>query len=136
MRLVKLLALTLFPLALFWLTASPADAADVRAGAATVLRIGDRKHDRDDDRRRGHVRHGHHRHQAHRPTVVFVTPGRCWQAGYWTYQWVPQAYTYSAWVGGQWSPDGRWIDGHYAPVQYHSGYYHPLWVEGYWAGCS
>jgi hypothetical protein len=48
---------------------------------------------------------------------------------------VPQTYTYSAWVAGQWSPDGRWIDGHYAPRQYATGYYHPLWVEGYYTAC-
>jgi hypothetical protein len=96
-----------------------------------------------DHRRPGHGHghgHGHHRPGHHRPAVVvpqtvFVTPGRCFQSGYWTYQWVPQTYTYTTWVPGQWSPDGRWIDGHYAPSQYSSGYYHPLWVEGYYTAC-
>ena len=64
-----------------------------------------------------------------------MTPGRCWQPGYWTYQWVPQTYTYNTWVAGQWSADGYWIDGHYAPSQYSTGYYQPLWVEGYYSGC-
>jgi hypothetical protein len=69
------------------------------------------------------------------PQVVVVSPGRCWQSGYWTYQWVPQSYSYNAWVPGQWSPDGRWIDGHYAQTWYNSGYYQPLWVEEAWSSC-
>ncbi|HEU4369848.1 MAG TPA: hypothetical protein VFV05_16620 [Methylomirabilota bacterium] len=132
MGLVKILVLTLFGLAL-WPAASPAEAADARVNVGTALRVGDRKHERDDQRGRGHVRHGHH-HQ-HQPAVVVVTPRRCWQAGYWTYQWMPQSYSYITWVAGQWSPDGRWIDGHYAPALYYSGFYQPLWVEGYWTGC-
>jgi hypothetical protein len=70
------------------------------------------------------------------PQTVVVTSNRCWQPGYWTYQFVPQLYTYSSWVAGQWSPDGRWIDGHYASAQYSSGYYQPFWVEGYYTFCS
>jgi hypothetical protein len=69
------------------------------------------------------------------PQVVVVSPGRCWQAGYWTYQWVPQSYAYDAWVPAQWSPDGQWIEGHYARAWYNGGGYQPLWVEGYWASC-
>ena len=69
------------------------------------------------------------------PSVVVVSPGRCWQDGYWSYQWVPQSYSYSAWVPGQWSPDGGWIEGHYEPAWYNGGYYQPLWVAGYWTGC-
>ena len=87
-------------------------------------------------------RHGEGRHDRDRdrttiiiPQVVFVSPGRCWQSGYWTYQWVPQSYAYSTWVEGQWSADGYWIPSHYAPVYYEGGYYQPLWVEGYWTGC-
>jgi hypothetical protein len=81
-----------------------------------------------------------HRHRPGHPVLVipqtvFVTPNRCWQPGYWTYQFVPQYYTYSAWVAGQWSPDGRWVEGHYAPAQYSSGYYQPLWMEGYFTSC-
>jgi hypothetical protein len=82
---------------------------------------------------REHFRDRGHRH--HRPGVVIVSPGRCWQAGHWTYQWVPQAYSYNTWVAGHWSPDGRWIDGHYAPGWYNGGYYQPLWVEGHWSAC-
>lgn len=134
MGMVKILVLTLLGLALPWPAASPAQATDARVNIGAVLRVDDRKHERDDHRRRGHVRPGHP-HHSYRPTVVFVTPRQCWQAGYWTYQWVPQSYTYSTWVAGQWSPDGRWLDGHYAPTVYQSGYYQPLWVEGYWTAC-
>jgi hypothetical protein len=95
----------------------------------------DRFDGRDRDRRPGH-RPGEDRAVIVVPQTVIVTPNRCWQPGYWTYQFVPQYYTYSAWVAGQWSPDGRWIDGHYAPAQYTSGYYQPLWVEGYYTSCG
>jgi hypothetical protein len=144
MRLVKVLTLTVFAVAL-GLASSAAEADDRRFSIGTpkhrtpppartpsVIRGGDPKLEHFDRDRGGHRRHGH-RH--HRPAVVFVAPSRCWQPGFWTYQWVPQAYTYSTWVQGQWSPDGRWIDGHYAPALHHSGYYHPFWVEGYWASC-
>jgi hypothetical protein len=67
--------------------------------------------------------------------AIVVSPGRCWQPGYWTYQWVPQSYSYSAWVPDQWSPDGLWIAAHYEPAWYDSGYYQPFWVDGYWLGC-
>jgi hypothetical protein len=69
------------------------------------------------------------------PQLVVVSPGRCWQAGYWDYQWVPQSYAYNAWVPAQWTPDGLWIEGHYEAAWYSSGYYQPYWVEGYWARC-
>ena len=69
------------------------------------------------------------------PPVVVVSPGRCWQDGYWSYQWVPQYSTYAAWVPGQWSPDGYWIEGHYEAASNSGGYYQPVWVEGYWTGC-
>jgi hypothetical protein len=69
------------------------------------------------------------------PQVVFVSPGRCWQAGYWDYQWVSQAYPYDAWVPGAWSPDGYWIEGHYETAWYNGGYYQPYWVDGYWSRC-
>ena len=94
------------------------------------------RRDRRDDGREHGRRPGHHRAVIVVPQTVFVTPSRCWQPGYWTYQFVPQYYTYSAWVAGQWSPDGRSIDGHYAPAQYSSGYYQPLWVEGYYTACN
>jgi hypothetical protein len=151
MRLVSLLALSLAVL----LGATPAGATDPRSHPSTgtfttapppartpsVLRGGDpgiqRSDRRDDDRhdrRHGH-RPGHHRAVIVVPQTVFVSPSRCFQPGYWTYQWVPQSYAYTTWVPGQWSPDGRWIDGYYAPSQYTTGYYQPVWVEGYYTAC-
>jgi hypothetical protein len=91
--------------------------------------------ERFDGRDRDHHRHRHHPSVIVVPQTVVVTPNRCWQPGYWTYQFVPQYYTYSTWVAGQWSPDGRWIDGHYAPAQYSSGYYQPVWVGDYYTSC-
>jgi hypothetical protein len=150
-RSVPALALWLVVLTCAVLGSGPAEAADVRvhgnsvlpptgpppARTPSVLRGGNPGIERFDDDRRGGRQHrpGHQRPVIVVPQTVFVTPSQCWQPGYWTYQWVPQTYTYSTWVAGQWSPDGYWIDGHYAPSQYSSGYYHPLWVEGYYSGC-
>lgn len=56
---------------------------------------------REMDRFRDHFRdHDHHHHYR-----------RCWQPGYWTYQWVP------------------------APGWYGGGYYQQVWVDGYWRRC-
>jgi hypothetical protein len=85
--------------------------------------------------RSGGARRDHDRTTIIIPPLVLVSPGRCWQSGYWTYQWVPQSYSYSAWVDGQWSADGYWIPSHYEPVYYSGGYYQPLWIDGYWMGC-
>jgi hypothetical protein len=156
MRLVGVLALSLVALTVPGLTWARAEATDLRSHPSTgtfttapppartpsVLRGGDpgierSDRDRDRGRDRDHDRrgHGNFRPVFVVPQTVYVGPSRCVQPGYWTYQWVPQTYTYSAWVPGQWSPDGRWIDGHYAPAQYTSGYYQPLWVEGYYTAC-
>lgn len=138
MRLVRtILVATFIALTLPALATAPAEATDPRS------RFNDHRNSQFDGHRPGHVRRFHgpdrpvvvHRPVVIVPQVVFVTPSRCWQAGYWAYQWVPQSYTYSTWVAGQWSPDGYWIDGHYAPSVYQSGYYQPLWVEGYWTRC-
>jgi hypothetical protein len=145
MRLVPILALSLAVLTLPAVAMRPAEAADLRVNASTrpqapppartpsVQRSGDPGIERFDDRGRDHGhRPGHQRPVIIIPQTVFVTPNRCWQPGYWTYQFVPQSYSYSTWVAGQWSPDGLWIDGHYAPSVYNTGYYQPLWVEGYY----
>jgi hypothetical protein len=87
--------------------------------------------------RRGDVGPGH-RHERLIVVIsqmIVVSPGRCWQPGYWMYQWMPQSYSYSAWVPGEWAPDGFWIAGHYEPAWYDGGYYQPLWVDGYWLRC-
>ncbi len=66
--------------------------------------------------------------------IAYLAPSGCWVPGYSTYQWVPQAYSYSVWVDGQWSPDGSWIDGHDEQRLYSTGYYQQLWIGGHW-GC-
>lgn len=127
MRLVPILALSLAALTLPGLATRPAEATDRRVNPSTMIF---------DDRGRDHGhRPGHQRPVIIIPLTVFLAPNRCWQPGYWTYQFVPQSYAYSTWVAGQWSPDGQWIDGHYAPSFYNTGYYQPLWVEGYYSGC-
>ena len=67
------------------------------------------------------------------PAPVFFVPSyslaRCRVPGYWSYQWVPQSYTYDVWVPGQWSPEGTWIDGHYEQRLYSTGYYQPIWID-------
>ena len=149
MRLVPILALSLAALTLPVVATRPAEATDRRINAGTmpqapppartpsVLRGGDPGIERFDDRGRHHGQRSGHHHGHHRPVIiipqtVFVTPNRCWQPGYWTYQFVPQSYSYNTWVAGQWSPDGQWIEGHYAPSFYNTGYYQPLWVDGYY----
>jgi hypothetical protein len=153
MRRVRVLGFSLVALSFPLLAVGPAAATDLRfhpgtgslttapppARTPSVLRGGDPGINRFEDR--GHD-HGHNGHRPghHQPVIVipqtvFLTPNRCWQPGYWTYQFVPQSYAYTSWVAGQWSPDGRWVDGHYEPSYYNSGYYQPLWVEGYYAGC-
>ena len=66
---------------------------------------------------------------------IYVSPGRCWYPGHWTYEWVPQWTAYTAWVDQQVSPDGDWIGGYYERRWYPSGSYQPYWVEGYYDGC-
>jgi hypothetical protein len=143
MRLGRILVLAAVGLAVPWLAAAPVEATDLRhlnspnhwapppARTPSVLRGGDPRIDRDDRGRGRHDHDGRHR----RPHVVFVSPSRCWQPGYWTHQWVPQAHTYNTWMAGHWSPDGRWIEGQYVPYTHTTGYYHPYWVEGYWVSC-
>jgi hypothetical protein len=105
------------------------------ARTPSVLRGGDPGIERFDDRRGDGRPHRPGRPVIVVPQTVFVTPSRCWQPGYWSYEWVPQTYTYSTWVEGRWSADGYWIEGHYAPAQYSTGYYQPLWVDGYYSSC-
>jgi hypothetical protein len=88
---------------------------------------GGRDHDRGDHLRRSRV--------IIVPQTTYIVERRCVTPGYWTYQWVPQVYAYNSWVAGQWAPDGSWIDGHYEPRYYQSGYYQPYWVDGYESAC-
>jgi hypothetical protein len=141
MRLVLVLALIVVTVA----TPLAAQAADVRASFGPTndrlpapartppAIVGGNPHIQSfEDRRRGRQ----DRPGVFVPQVVFVSPGRCWQSGYWSYQWVPQSYSYSTYVPGVWSPDGTWIPAHYEPGWYNGGYYQPLWVEGYWSDCQ
>jgi hypothetical protein len=51
-----------------------------------------------------------------------------WPAGYWSYVWVPQAYTAWVLVPGGWAAAGSWLDAHYEPRVYEGGYYQQVWV--------
>lgn len=68
MGMVKILVLTLFGLALSWPAASPAEATDARVNMGTVLRVDDRKHERDD----------HRRVATSGPAIITTTTGRPW----------------------------------------------------------
>ncbi len=76
-----------------------------------------------------------------RPIVVWphpvyvVQPRRCLVPGYWAYTWVPQSYAYNVWVDGQYSPSALWVEGHWEPRLYTTGYYQPYWVPERWADC-
>jgi hypothetical protein len=63
------------------------------------------------------------------PQTTYIIQRQCVTPGYWAYQWIPQTYAYNAWVASQYAPDGSWIEGHYEPRYYASGYYQPYWVE-------
>ena len=149
MRVARVLAL-LVAVSVLPITAFAADAADFRtspgsmrpistpppARTPSVLKGPDPGLERFDRHR---DRPGHQRPIIVVPQTVFVNPGRCWQPGYWTYQYVPQTYAYSTdtWVPGQWSADGTtWIDGYYAPAYYNGGAYQPIWVDGYYTSCQ
>ena len=48
-------------------------------------------------------------------------------------QWVPQYYTYDAWIPGYFAWNGAWVQGRYETQTAESGgYYERVWVEGYW----
>ena len=68
------------------------------------------------------------------PTYVAPVPvAPRWVPGYWGQQWVPQYYTYDAWVPGYFARNGAWVQGYYEPRMAESGgYYERVWVDGYW----
>jgi hypothetical protein len=76
-------------------------------------------------------------YSAPRSAPVFAAPpprAHRWMRGYWGQQWVPQYYTYDAWVPGYFARNGAWVQGHYETQTAESGgYYERVWVEGYWA---
>ena len=56
-----------------------------------------------------------------------------WVPGYWGQQWVPQYYTYDAWVPGYFARNGGWVQGYYeSRVAESGGHYERVWVDGYW----
>ena len=67
--------------------------------------------------------------------VVVVSPRRCLELGYWTYNWIPQTYVSNEWVAGYYDSNALWIEGHYAPRAYTWGYYQPYWVPERWGSC-
>ena len=69
------------------------------------------------------------------PQTTYIIQRQCVAPGYWAYQWIPQTYAYNTWVASQYAPDGSWIEGHYEPRYYASGYYQPYWVEAAAAAC-
>jgi hypothetical protein len=71
-----------------------------------------------------------------RSAPVFAAPAPRaprWVHGYWGQQWVPQYYTYDAWIPGYFARNGAWVQGRYEAQTAESvGYYERVWVEGYW----
>ncbi len=72
----------------------------------------------------------HHPHAAVPQTVIIAgAPAySCSTPGYWTYQWVPQVYSTTVWVPGQWAVDGSWVDAHYESQSVATGYWQPIWI--------
>jgi hypothetical protein len=72
-----------------------------------------------------------------RSAPVFAAPAPRtprWVHGYWGQQWMPQYYTYDAWIPGYFARNGAWIQGRYETQTAESGgYYERVWVDGYWA---
>ena len=75
-------------------------------------------------------------YSAPRSAPVFAAPAPRaprWVHGYWGQQWVPQYYTYDAWIPGYFARNGAWVQGRYETQTAESGgYYERVWVEGYW----
>src|SRR5438445_175966 len=73
------------------------------------------------------------------PVLVFpvyvAQPRRCFVPGYWAYAWVPQSYQYGAWVDGQYSAEGLWLEGYWEPRTYSWGSYQPYWIPESSADC-
>jgi WXXGXW repeat (2 copies) len=69
-----------------------------------------------------------------RPAVPrMLGPAGRWVQGYWAQQYVPQYYTYYAWIPGYFDDNGLWIEGHYeTQVAQAGGLYQNVWVPGYW----
>ena len=70
-----------------------------------------------------------------RSGLVFTAPAPRaprWVHGYWGQQWVPQHYTYDAWIPGYFAGNGACVHGRYETQTAESGgHYERVWVEGY-----
>ena len=66
------------------------------------------------------------------PSYV-APPSPRWVPGYWSYQWVPQVSTSYVYVPGYYTAEGVWVESYYTPQLTQTGYYQPVWMEGYWA---
>lgn len=65
---------------------------------------------------------------------VYVQPVHAhWRPGYWTYQWVPRLSSSRVWIPGRYAAAGASVDPYWEPRWVETGYYQPVWVEGYWA---
>jgi len=65
--------------------------------------------------------------------VAPAPPAPRWVPGYWGQQWMPQYYTYDAWVPGYFARNGAWVQGYYEPRAAESGgHYERVWVDGHW----
>jgi hypothetical protein len=77
-----------------------------------------------------------HHYYSVQPAPAYVAPAPSaprWVPGYWGQQWVPQHYTYDAWVPGYFARNGGWVQGYYeSRVAESGGYYERVWVDGYW----
>lgn len=67
--------------------------------------------------------------------VYVVQPRRCLVPGSWAYAWVPQNYAYNVWIDSEYSTEGLWMEGHWEPRVYSSGYYQPYWIPERWSDC-
>src|SRR5262249_33038236 len=67
--------------------------------------------------------------------VVVVSPRRCLEAGSGASSGVPQTYVSTEWVPGYYDSNALWVEAHYEPRAYTSGYYQPYWVPERWASC-
>ena len=67
------------------------------------------------------------------PAPAPARPAGRWVQGYWAQQWVPQYYSYDAWVPGYFARNGAWVQGYYeSRLAESGGYYERVWVDGYW----
>jgi hypothetical protein len=67
--------------------------------------------------------------------VYVAQPRRCLVPGSWEYAWVPQSYAYNVWIDSEYTVEGVWVEGHWEPRVYTTGYYQPYWSPERWGDC-